>query len=315
MVARVQCAFGRGVGGTPHFVSRDDFNRDPYSALGVIVVFVLRSSCRAHHRCGIEDSELTHQRRTRKIALCSVWGGRFPVVFGRIFARNNCLINLGKPRQWLYSALPTPPRLPTHPPSSPPPLLIFLWRRLGRLWPALAASVAALYAVGRLAPASTTVHRFYFEMYGGGCGGRGLTPLLLSLGFVGDFVDPDRILFYRSKMVHFSRFCLLCEQASGRKANKKWNKGTKRIEIEKCHTTGRGVRRTGGAATPPPVRPPDIGCCAVTAPSCRPPRGGRHSLPPPTALSSRRSARAPARPRARTAAHSCVVSSAWAVCF
>ena len=122
-----------------------------------------------------------------------------------------------------------PTRPPTHHPLFPPPHIIFLWRRLGRLWPALAASAAALYAVGRLAPASTTVHRFfYFEMYGGGCGGRGLTPLLLSLGFVGDFVAPDRILFYRSKMAHFSRFCLLCEQASGRKASKKMEQRNKK---------------------------------------------------------------------------------------
>ena len=52
VVARAQCALGRGVRGTPHAISRDAFNRDPYSALGVIVVVVVRSSCRAHVRCG-----------------------------------------------------------------------------------------------------------------------------------------------------------------------------------------------------------------------------------------------------------------------
>ena len=54
VVADAQCALGRCVGGTPLSASHGDFNRDPHSTLGVIVVVVVRSSCRARVRCGKE---------------------------------------------------------------------------------------------------------------------------------------------------------------------------------------------------------------------------------------------------------------------
>ena len=82
--------------------------------------------------------------------------------------------------------------------------------------------------------------------------------------------------------------------------------GVRRAASCPPHAVTNGGRRR----LPPPARSPPPLLLPWRLPLHAATRGGRHSLPPPTALSSRRSAlRAPARPCARTAAHSCLVSS------
>ena len=69
---------------------------------------------------------------------------------------------------------------------------VFLWRRLLRLWPALAASIAVLFVIGQQVHAGSSMHKFYFEEYSN-CRGKGLGPLLLSLGFASNYVEGGEL--------------------------------------------------------------------------------------------------------------------------